>query len=200
MKGPSSEQVSALLLRWSNGDEAALEELTPIIYSDLRRLAAWLLRGERPGHTLQATALVNEAYLRLAGDQKATWQNRAHFFAVASRVMRHILVDYARQHGRAKRGGGAKLLQLDEVLIFAPEVSSDLLALNSALELLGETDRRKSRVVELRYFGGLTVEETAEVLQISPNTVMRDWDMAKAWLRREMRGHNDDSGRKVEIR
>jgi RNA polymerase sigma factor (TIGR02999 family) len=114
--------------------------------------------------------------------------------------MRHILVDYARQHSRAKRGGGATLLQLDEVLVFAPEVSSDLLALNSALQLLGETDRRKARVVELRYFGGLTVEETAEVLQISPNTVMRDWDMAKAWLRREMGGHNDDSGRKVEIR
>jgi RNA polymerase sigma factor (TIGR02999 family) len=200
MKGPSSEKVTALLLRWSNGDESALEELTPLVFSDLRRLAGWLFRSERHEHTLQATALVNEAYLQLAGDQKVTWQNRAHFFAVASRVMRHILVDYARQHARAKRGGGATMLRLDEVPVFAPEASFDLLALNSALQLLGETDIRKARVVELRYFGGLTVEETAEVLQISPNTVMRDWDMAKAWLRRELGGYNDDSGRKVETR
>jgi RNA polymerase sigma factor (TIGR02999 family) len=200
MKDLPSEQVTALLHRWSNGDDAALEQLTPLVYGDLRRLASWLLRGERPDHTLQPTALVNEAYLRLAGDKKITWQNRVHFFAVASRVMRHILVDYARQHTRAKRGGGATLLHLDEALVFAPEVSSDLLALDSALQLLGKTDGRKARVIELRYFGGLTVEETAQVLQISPNTVMRDWDLAKAWLRREIRGHNDDSGGEVEAR
>src|ERR1700719_5357817 len=126
----SPQQITALLARWSKGDESALEELTPLVQSDLRKLAGWLMRDERPNHTLQPTALVNEAYVRLAEDKKRSWQNRAHFLAVASRVMRHILVDYARQHNRLKRGGGAKLLQLDEVLIFAPEVSSDLLALN----------------------------------------------------------------------
>jgi RNA polymerase sigma factor (TIGR02999 family) len=198
MSDLSSEQITNLLVRWSKGDEKAMEQLTPMVYDDLRKLARWLSRGERPEHTLQPTALVNEAYLRLAEDKKIIWQNRAHFFAVASRVMRHILVDYARQHNRAKRGGGAVLLPLDEALVFAPEVSSGLLALNTALQHLSETDQRKARVVELRYFGGLTVEETAEVLQVSPHTIMRDWDVAKAWLRREIKGTSDGSRREME--
>jgi RNA polymerase sigma-70 factor, ECF subfamily len=194
----SSEQITGLLIRWSKGDEGAMEQLTPLVYDDLRKRARWLLRGERPQHTLQATALVNEAYLRLAEDKKIKWQNRLHFFAVASRVMRHVLVDYARRHNRAKRGGDAVLLPLDEAVVFAPEVSSSLLALNTALQRLGETDERKARVVELRYFGGLTVEETAEVLQISPDTVMRDWSIAKAWLRREIKGTNHEPRREME--
>jgi len=186
MSAISQQQITSLLMQWSQGDEHALDQLTPLIYQDLRRLASYLLRGERPQHTLQPTALVNEAYLRLANDNKVTWQNRNHFFAVAARVMRHILVDYARFHQRAKRGGGVALLPLDEVFVFAPEASSDLLALNDALDRLGQLDPRKARVVELRFFGGLTVEETADVLQLSPNTILRDWNMAKAWLKREI--------------
>lgn len=186
MSAISQQQITALLMQWSQGDDQALDQLTPLIYQDLRRLASYLLRGERPQHTLQPTALVNEAYLRLANDNKVTWQNRNHFFAVAARVMRHILVDYARFHQRAKRGGGVALLPLDEVFVFAPEASSDLLALNDALDRLGQLDPRKARVVELRFFGGLTVEETADVLQLSPNTILRDWNMAKAWLKREI--------------
>jgi RNA polymerase sigma-70 factor (ECF subfamily) len=198
MSDLSSEQITNLLTRWGQGDEGAMEQLTPLVYGDLRKLASWLLQGERPHHTLQPTALVNEAYLRLAGDRKIKWQNRAHFFAVASRVMRHILIDYARQHNRSKRGGGAEILPLEEALVFTPEVSSSLLALNDALQRLGETDERKARIVELRYFGGLTAEETGEVLHISPHTVVRDWVLAKAWLRREIQGTNNGPRKEME--
>lgn len=147
----SPQQITALLVRWSKGDESALEELTPLVYDDLRKLAGWLMRDERPGHTLQPTALVNEAYLRLAVDKKVAWQNRAHFLAVAAQVMRHLLVDYARRHNRLKRGGGVEVLPLEDALVFAPETSRGLLELNDALQRLGEKDQRKARVVELRY-------------------------------------------------
>jgi RNA polymerase sigma-70 factor, ECF subfamily len=186
MAVPSTNEITGLLARWSHGDERALDSLTPMVYRDLRGLAAHLLRSERSGHTLQPTALVNEAYVKLAGQAKVQWQNRTHFFAVAARVMRQILVDYARSHQRAKRGGGATPLPLDEALVFAPERSSDLLLLDEAVDRLAEVDPRKAKVVELRFFGGLSNEEIAETLQISSNTVMRDWNMAKAWLRREM--------------
>ena len=184
----SPQQITALLTRWSQGDEQALNSLTPLVYQDLRRLAAHLLRAERTGHTLQPTALVNEAYLKLSRQAKVQWQNRAHFFAVAARAMRQILVDHARHHLREKRGGNAAVLPLDEALVFAEERSSDLLLLDTALTRFTAIDPRKARVVELRFFGGLNNEEIAQLLQISANTVMRDWNMAKAWLRREMEG------------
>jgi|SRR6266852_4512715 len=186
MASPSPGQITELLLCWSQGDDRALDKLTPLVYQDLRRLASYFLRGERPGHTLQSTALVHEAYLKLAKQKKLQWQNRNHFYAVAARVMRQILVDYARRHRRLKRGGGASLLPLNEGLVFAPEQSAELLALDQALECLAEIDPRKTRVVELRFFGGLDNQQTAEILNISANTVMRDWNMAKTWLRREM--------------
>ena len=192
MAGPSSAEITGLLARWSQGDEHALDHLAPLVYRDLRRMAARLLRNERPGHTLQPTALVNEAYMKLAGDARIQWQNRAHFFAVASRVMRQILVDHARSHGRAKRGGRVAVLPLDEALVFAPERSADLLALDQAMERLDRVDSRKVKVVEMRFFGGLNNEEIAQVLQISPNTVMRDWNMAKAWIRREIESNTND--------
>jgi RNA polymerase sigma-70 factor (ECF subfamily) len=188
MEDPSSKDITRLLIRWSDGDEGALTLLTPLIYGDLRRRAAYLLRNERQGHTLQPTALVNEAFLKLEGQAKLRWQNRTHFFAVAARAMRQILIDYARRHCRDKRGGSMICLSLDESLAVAPEVSADLLLLDQALDRLLAVDPRKAKVVELRFFGGLKNQETAEVLQISPNTVMRDWNLAKAWLRREMEG------------
>jgi RNA polymerase sigma factor (TIGR02999 family) len=189
-----SPQITEILVRWTGGDDNALDALTPLVYKDLRRMASYLLRSERPGHTLQPTALVNEAYLKLAGQASFHWQNRTHFFAVASRVMRQILVDSARSHLRAKRGGGAVVLSLDEELIFVPERSADLIALDHALDLLAEVDPRKAKVVEMRFFGGLGTDEIAQVLEVSPNTVMRDWNMAKAWLRREMEsGANDET-------
>lgn len=188
MGQPSAAEITGLLFRWSQGDEHALDSLTPLVYRDLRRVAARLLRGERSGHTLQPTALVNEAYLKLAGQAKIQWQNRTHFFAVAARAMRQILVDHARGHMRAKRGGGANVVTLEEGLLFAPERSADLLALDQALQRLSVIDPRKTKVVELRFFGGLDNDEIAEALQVSPNTVMRDWNMAKAWLRREIKG------------
>jgi RNA polymerase sigma-70 factor, ECF subfamily len=186
MAEPSPEDITRLLARWTEGDEGALTFLTPLIYGELRRKAAYLLRNERQGHTLQATALVNEVFLKLEGNAKVQWQNRTHFFAVAARAMRHILVDYARQHRRDKRGGRAVFVPLDEALAVGPEVSADLLLLDQALDRLMAVDPRKAKVVELRFFGGLENHETAEVLQVSPNTVMRDWNLAKAWLRREM--------------
>jgi RNA polymerase sigma-70 factor (ECF subfamily) len=186
MGDTSPEDITMLLTRWSEGDEGALNFLTPLIYGELRRRAAFLLRNERPGHTLQATALVNEVYLKLEGQAKMRWQNRTHFFAVAARAMRQILIDYARRHGRGKRGGSAVVLPLDEALVTAPEISADLLLLDEALERLLAVDPRKAKVVELRFFGGLENHEVAEVLKVSPNTVMRDWNLAKAWLRREM--------------
>ncbi len=188
MATPSAEQITGILLRWSHGDEHALDSLTPLVYHDLRRIASYLLKDERPGHTLQPSALVSEAYLKLAGPARVQWQNRTHFFAVAARAMRQILVDYARSHLREKRGGNIQMLPLDEALAFAAERSGELLALDDAMDRLAALDQRKARVVELRFFGGLENEEIGEVLNISANTVMRDWNMAKAWLRRDMQG------------
>jgi RNA polymerase sigma factor (TIGR02999 family) len=175
-----------LLLAWNRGEPDALDALLPLVYDELRRLAAHYLRGERSGHTLQATALVNEAYLRLIEVKQVQWQNRAHFFAMAARLMRRILVDAARSRGYQKRGGGAPVLSLDEALIVPTEPGEDLVALDEALTALAAVDARKSRVVEMRFFGGLSVEETAEALQVSRDTVMRDWKMAKLWLLREL--------------
>jgi|SRR5579859_488449 len=186
MAGVSPGQITELLLCWSQGDDRALDRLTPLVYQDLRRLASYFLRGERPGHTLQPTALVHEAYLKLAKPKKLQWQNRTHFYAVAAHVMRQILVDYARRHQRHKRGGGASLLPLDEGLVFAPERSAELLALDDSLGRLAAIEPRKALVVELRFFGGLDNQQIAEILNISANTVMRDWNFAKTWLRREI--------------
>jgi RNA polymerase sigma factor (TIGR02999 family) len=180
--------VTELLLKWRDGDEAALERLAPIVHDELRRIARQCMVRERGGHTLQATALVNEVYLRLIQVQRVNWQNRAHFLAISARLMRRILVDYARSKGSKKRGGGAVNVTFDEGLPVAAEPGMDLVALDDALKTLAEVDERKSRVVELRFFGGLSVEETATVLAVSPETVMRDWKLAKAWLMRELRG------------
>src|SRR5215813_11679991 len=186
MVEPSARQITLILQRWTQGDDHALDSLTPLVYRDLRRIASYILKGERPNHTLQPTALVHETYLKLAGAAKQRWQDRTHFFAVAARAMRQVLVDYARRHRREKRGGKAQILQLDEALVFAAERSGELLALDEAMNRLAAVDQRKARVVELRFFGGLENEEIGEVLNVSANTVMRDWNLAKAWLRREM--------------
>lgn len=180
-----SIQVTKLLRDWRNGDQSALDKLLPLVYDELRRLAGHYLRGERHGHTLQTSALVHEAYLLLAG-QEIDWQNRSHFFGVASQAMRRVLVDYARSRNYQKRGGQVRHIALDEAVNLAEERAAEVIALDEALESLTKFDPRKSRVVELRYFGGLSVEETAEVLGISTVTVMRDWSTAKAWLLREM--------------
>ncbi|MCG3163844.1 MAG: hypothetical protein JMDDDDMK_05296 [Acidobacteria bacterium] len=186
MSSPSTPEVTQLLLAWSNGDRAALDQLMPIVYSELRRLAHRQLGAERPNHTLQTTALVNEAYLRLVDQNSLQWQDRAHFFAVAARMMRHILVDYARARHNAKRGGRAVKVALDEAAEVSVERAAEMVALDEALTALAEFDPRKSRIAELRFFGGLTVEEAAEALKVSPGTVMRDWTLAKAWLKREI--------------
>jgi RNA polymerase sigma factor (TIGR02999 family) len=183
-----AHQVTQLLVRWREGDRRALDELMPLVYTELHRLAAHYMRGERPGHTLQTSALVNEAYLRLAGHEDIQWQDRAHFFAVAARAMRRILVDHARRRGNQKRGGDMHKVALDEALVVSDERAAEVVALDDALARLAEIAPRKSQLVELRFFGGLGIEETAEVLQVSPGTVMRDWTFAKAWLRREMTG------------
>jgi RNA polymerase sigma factor (TIGR02999 family) len=186
MLSPSPHEVTQLLADWSHGDMSALDRLMPLVYDELRRLARHYLSRERPNHTLQTTALVNEAYLRLVGQREAPWQNRAHFFAVSAQVMRHILVDHARGHARQKRGGGGTRLSLDGVAEMSPERAGEVLALDEALRALEEIDARRSRVVELRYFGGLSIEETAEVLRVKPITVSRDWRWAKAWLYRTL--------------
>jgi RNA polymerase sigma factor (TIGR02999 family) len=188
---PSQQHVSQLLVDWSNGDEAALDKLMPLVYEELRQLARKHMRRENPGHTLQTTALVNEAYLRLVGQQAIQWQNRAHFFAIASRVIRRILVDHARSRHRAKRGGGARKVSLEGAAVTSPDQPLDMIAIDEALTRLAALDDRKGRVVELRLFGGLTNEEAAEILNVSPNTVMRDWSLAQAWLRRELSNHYD---------
>jgi RNA polymerase sigma-70 factor, ECF subfamily len=184
----SRPQVTELLLAWGNGDEAALTRLMPAVHDELRRLARRQMRGERPDHTLQTTALVNEAYLRLIDLSRVRWQDRAHFFALSARMMRRILVDHARARNYQKRGGGAINVTLDEACTLAAERGPDLVALDDALEALARVDARKSQVVEMRFFGGLTVDETAEALKVSPETVMRDWRMAKVWLLRELDG------------
>ncbi|HEX5228566.1 MAG TPA: sigma-70 family RNA polymerase sigma factor [Bryobacteraceae bacterium] len=188
MGKPSDQNVTQLLLQWSRGDSAALEALVPLVYDELRRLAQLYLSREKPGHTLSSTALVHEAYLRLVRQTEVTWQNRAHFFAVAARMMRRILVDHARRHAYAKRGGGAMTLSLDESVAAAPERELDLVALDDALEALAKLDERQSRMVELRFFGGLSIEETSEVLGVSAPTVKREWASARAWLYREISG------------
>jgi RNA polymerase sigma-70 factor (ECF subfamily) len=177
-----------LLLAWRQGDSDALERLVPCVYQELQRMARAHLRRERAGHSLQATALINEAYLRLVDVQRVNWQNRAHFLAMAARLMRRILVDHARKKGYQKRGGRAVKVTFDEGLPVVGGHDQNLVALDDALEALAKVDERKSRVVELRFFGGLSVEETASVLKVSPDTVMRDWKLAKAWLLRELRG------------
>ncbi len=183
---PSSQDVTRLLQDWSKGDQAALANLMPLVYNELRHLASRYLRRERAGHTLQTTALVHEAYLRLIDQNQVTWQNRAHFFGVAAQMMRRILVDHAREQHAEKRGGGAPRLSLDEAIGLAGERGVNLIALDDALSALAAIDPQQSRIVELRFFGGLTVEETAEVLGVSPATVKREWSMAKAWLYREI--------------
>jgi RNA polymerase sigma factor (TIGR02999 family) len=182
----SQQRVTNLLMRWSEGDDAALAELTPLVYAELRRLAHRHMGAERPDHTLQTTALVNEAYLRLADQTDPRWQNRAHFFAVAAQVMRQILVNYAKSYRAQKRGGGALKIELGETAIVSPELSKEIVDLHEALEKLTKLDSRKARVVELKYFGGLNYEEMAEVLNISSITVRRDWRFAKAWLYTEL--------------
>jgi len=180
------QEVTRLLLAWNDGDESALEKLVPQVYQELRRLARRHMLRERPDHTLQTTALINEAYLRLVDLRNVHWQNRAHFFALCARLMRRILVDFARSRHYAKRGGGAQPVSLDESLVVSPKHSTDLVAVDDALKALAQVDARKAQVVELRFFGGLTVEESAEVLKVSPETVQRDWKLAKAWLLREL--------------
>jgi RNA polymerase sigma-70 factor (ECF subfamily) len=179
--------ISRLLRQWSDGNRAALEELLPLVYDELHRQAARYLRRERVGHTLQTTALIHEAYLRLIDQRDVRWQSRTHFFAIAAQMMRRVLIDYARAKHREKRGGDDVRLSFDAVnLVATDENSVDLIALDQALERLAEMDEQQARVVELRYFGGLSLEETAEVLHISRATTARDWDVAKAWLRREL--------------
>jgi RNA polymerase sigma-70 factor, ECF subfamily len=189
----AKDQVGELLRAWSDGDTTALEKLTPIVYDELHRLARRYMKGERPGHSLQTTALVNEAYLRLVDVTGVDWQDRAHFFAVSAKIMRRILVDAARTRAAEKRGGRAERLDhsvpvdLDQFPAPGSDRASELCALDDALEALGQMDPRRAQVIELRFFGGLTVEETAEVLAISPQSVMRDWKLARAWLTRELR-------------
>ena len=182
----SPHEVTQLLQQWSQGDDSALAQLTPLVYEELRRLAHHYMEGERPNHTLQTTALVNEAYLRLADQTTPNWQSRAHFFAVAARGMRRILVSYARSNRAQKRGGGAARIELDEAAILSPEQSKEIVDLHEALERLGTLDSRKAQVVELKYFGGLHHDEIAEVMKISAVTVRRDWVFAKAWLHKEL--------------
>lgn len=190
-------EVSQLLRAWSEGDQAALERLTPMVYDELHRLARGYMRRERPGHSLQATALVNEAYLRLVDCKRMQWQNRAHFFAVSAQLMRRILVDHARRQN-LKRGAGLEHVSLEEAATVVVGRRADLVALDDAMNQLAKLDARKVRVVEMRLFGGLSVEETAEVLKISTVTVMRDWNTAKAWLYRELTGGTGDGLRAVE--
>jgi RNA polymerase sigma factor (TIGR02999 family) len=178
--------VTQLLIDWSNGDKTALDKLVPIVEQELRRLAHHYMRGERQGHTLQTTALVNEAFVRLANRKRIQWQNRAHFFGIAAQLMRTILVDHARSHSCAKRGGDAEKIELNEALVVSQQKASEVIALDEALKELELIDPRQSRIVELRFFGGLTVEEAAEVLHVSPVTIKREWSSAKAWLYRNL--------------
>jgi len=189
----SEQDVTELLLEWQQGDKCALDKLTPLVYEELRRIAHRYVQRERDGHTLQTTALVNEAYVRLVGGRKIEWQNRAHFFAVTAQVMRHILIDHARRRHYAKRGGEAQQVSFDDAALMSPERAAELVALDEALSELARLDARKSRVVELRYFGGLSLEETADVLDVSVMTVRRDWRAAKAWLYRALSGTKDDA-------
>ena len=190
----SPEEVSRLLAEGGNEKQAAFNRLLPLVYDELHRLASAYMSRERRDHTLQTTALLNEAYLRLADQTSAHWVDRVHFFALASKVMRQILIDYARSHGREKRGGGETRIAFDEAAVVSEERASELLALDAALRKLTELDPRKAEVVELRFFGGLTIEEAAVVLKVTPKTVTRDWNIARAWLHREISGEMDAAG------
>ena len=199
----SAGDVTDLLLKWRKGDEQALERLIPLVHRELHQIARRCMNRERAGHTLQATALVNEAFLRLVDVDRVDWQNRAHFLAVSARLMRRILVDFARAKKYKKRGGGSPPITFDENVIGGVEPGRDLVALDDALDALAKVDERKAKVIELRYFGGLSVEETAEVLKVSPDTVMRDWRLSKSWLLRELRGRapvNPEHGAKIADR
>jgi RNA polymerase sigma factor (TIGR02999 family) len=189
--GAAHEQprhITQLLMAWNDGDESALEKLVPLVHDELRHLARRYMRRERPDHTLQTTALINEAYLQLVDVRNVHWQNRTHFFALCARLMRRILVDFARSRQYAKRGGDAPHISLDPSAAVSPEHSPDVVAVDDALQTLAKMDGRKAQVIELRFFGGLTVEETAEVLKVSPETVRRDWRLARTWLLRELSG------------
>lgn len=188
MDAPQSHEVTGLFQAWSAGNEEALQKLTPLVYRELHRAARHYMAGERTGHTLQATALINEVYLRLIDARRMDWQNRAHFFAVCAQLMRRILTDFARSRRYQKRGGGAAPMALDEALVVGSQPDSDLIALDDALKRLALVDERKSRVVELRFFGGLDVKETADLLKVSSETVARDWKLAKLWLLRDLSG------------
>jgi RNA polymerase sigma factor (TIGR02999 family) len=180
------EEISRLLIAWGDGDQAALEELTPLVYEELHRLAHNYMSRERPDHTLQTTALVNEAFMRLVDWKNVHWQNRAHFFGVSAQLMRRILVDFARSRGFQKRGGGARKFELEEAAQVCNDNDADLIELDDALKSLAKLDARQAKIVELRFFGGLSIEEAAEVLKVSPGTVRRDWSLARAWLYREL--------------
>jgi len=182
MSEPSANEVTQLLIDWGEGDKAALDKLLPLVDEELRRLASRYMRRENPGHTLQTSALVNEAYLRLVEQKSVHWQNRAHFFGIAAQLMRRILVDHARSHQYAKRGGGAQKVALDEAAMLTQERAAELVALHEALTELSGMDERKGRIVEMKFFGGLTTEEVAEVLRVTPRTIEREWRKAKAWL------------------
>ena len=192
MVGPSSHEITRLLQAWGDGDQRALEQLTPLVYEELHRAAHHYMAHEAPDHTLQTTALVNEVYLRLAGVRAGKWNDRAHFFALCAKLMRRILTDFARARRTLKRGGQAPHVALDEALIVSHEPRADIVSLHEALERLETLDLRKSRVVELRFFGGLSVKETAEVLNVSPETVFREWRLAKDWLLCELRNEGPD--------
>jgi len=191
----SPQEVTQLLADWGKGDRSALDKLFPLVQSELRRIAQRQMSQERPGHTLQATALVNEAYLKLAGQHGFDWHNRAHFFAVCAQVMRHILIDHARAHARDKRGGGAIQVSLNEALMVAEDQAAHFIALDEALRVLESLDPQKGKIIELRYFGGLSIDEVGEVLNISPRTVRREWQRAKAWLYRMMTEGIEDETR-----
>src|SRR5678815_280956 len=193
----TKDEVCELLRAWSSGDTTALEKLTPIVYDELHRLARRYMQGERPGHSLQTTALVNEAYMRLVDYTRMQWQDRAHFFAVSAQVMRRILIEHARRHN-LKRGGGVAHVSLEEAALVRGDRLGDLVALDDALNALAELDARKAQVVEMRFFGGLNVQESADVLKVSAATVMRDWNTAKAWLYRELSGGTGDASGALE--
>lgn len=186
MKSPARHQITELLAEWREGNQSALDELYPLVYDELHRLARRYMSRERKDHTLQTTALINEAYVRLVDQKNVNWANRSHFFAISAQIMRRILIDHARRHAYAKRGGGAQQVSLEEVAALAPEQGRELMRLDEALKSLAERDPRRSQVVELRYFGGLNNEEIAGVLHVSENTVMRDWNMARAWLYQQL--------------
>jgi RNA polymerase sigma factor (TIGR02999 family) len=193
MTAASQKPITELLVAWSNGDQAALEKLTPLVYNELHRLARRYMRQERPGHMLQTSALVNEAYLRLIDWKNVQWQNRAHFFGVSAQLMRRILVDFARSRDYAKRGGAARQVTLDEAAGVPAQSGADLVALDQALDDLARLDERQSKVVEMRFFGGLKLEEIAEVLKVSVGTVRRDWSLARAWLHKELSQARENS-------